>query len=101
MYHLIFRVYFILWKQAKGGFTNFSFSRTGMWASFPDVLNLIFVVFNFANGHRPAKYAKLAKHKTYTVCISSVLKSRSVADNVVCTCSPGGDGQDHVQPLYC
>ena len=49
-------------KQAKVGFTKFSrflFSRTGMWASFPDVLNLIFAVFNFANGHRLAKYAKL------------------------------------------
>ena len=26
-----------------------------MWASFPEVLNLIFVVFNFANGHRLTK----------------------------------------------
>ena len=30
-----------------------------MWASFPDVLNLILAVFNFANGHRLAKYTKL------------------------------------------
>ena len=30
-----------------------------LWALFPDVLNLIFAVFNFANGHRLAKYMKL------------------------------------------
>ena len=47
--------YFILCKQANGGFIKFLwfvFSRMSMWASFPDVLNLIFTVFNFANGHR-------------------------------------------------
>ena len=30
-----------------------------MWASLPDLLNLIFAVFNFANDHRLAKYVKL------------------------------------------
>ena len=30
-----------------------------MWASFPDVLNLIFAVFNSVNGQRLAKYVKL------------------------------------------
>ena len=49
-----------------------------MWASFPDVLNLIFAVFNFANGHRLTKFAKLkstAKPETYTV-YASGLKMR-------------------------
>ena len=32
-------------KLEKVGFTKFSFSQTGMWASFPDVLSLIFTVF--------------------------------------------------------
>ena len=35
----------------------------------PDMLNLTFVVFNFVNGHRLAKYAKLnpPRNKMYTV----------------------------------
>ena len=55
---LIFHWYFISWKQAKVGsmkFSQFLFSRTNMWASFPDVLNLIFAVCNFANGHQLVK----------------------------------------------
>ena len=47
----IFRWYFISRKQAKVGFTRFLISWNGMWASFQDLLNLIFMVFNFVNGH--------------------------------------------------
>ena len=54
---------YISWKQAKVGFTKkiafFPSSQIGMWASFPDLLNIIFAVFNFANGHRLTKYPKL------------------------------------------
>ena len=47
IYLLTTLVYFSSRKQVKVGFTKFShflFSQTGVWASFPDVLNLIFVV---------------------------------------------------------
>ena len=47
----------------------FLLSRTGVWALFPKVLNLIFALFNFTNGHRLAKYKSTAKHKTYTVLV--------------------------------
>ena len=60
---LIFHGDFISRKREKVGFTKFSrflSSRMGVWASFPDVLNLnFFAGFNFANGHRLAKYTKL------------------------------------------
>ena len=59
---LIFCGDFISRKRAKVGFTKFSrflISRMGVWASFPDALNLIFAGFNFANGRQLAKYAKL------------------------------------------
>ena len=52
--HLIFCGDFISRKRAKVDFTKFSrflISRMCVWASFSDVLNLIFVGFNFANGH--------------------------------------------------
>ena len=50
-------------KQAKLVFQNFCsffFLLTGMWTSFPDVLNLIFALYNFANG-------EIRETKTYTV----------------------------------
>ena len=46
---------YILRKWATK-FSRFLISPMGMWASFPDVLNLIFAGFIFANGHRLTKY---------------------------------------------
>ena len=60
--HLISRVLYFA-ETGKSWFYEFSrfflILRTGVWALFPDVLNLIIVVFNLANGHRLPKYAKL------------------------------------------
>ena len=48
----------------------YGFYFRGMWALFPDLLNLIFVVFYFANGHRKIREIKsTAKPKTYRVCL--------------------------------
>ena len=81
---LIFRGYFIYWKKAKVGFTKFSqylISRTGLWAWFPDLLNQIFMIFNFANGHR---FAKERNFMTGTWCMCSELINCSFRWRILC-----------------